>query len=212
MRRITSFFSELQRRKVFRVGSIYVVTAWALTLGAADLFPAFDAPAWTVRLFAAVAVLGLPIALALAWAFEVTPVGVERDLGRNNVPASAATTALFGAHGVVRARWVDPKGGAREMVFDRTFEFGRDAQCAVCFDDPLVSRRHAQVSVHAGAWHITDLGSRNGTFVDGLRVERAPLPPRGVIRLSEGGPEIGIEVQGKAGSLAATELSKSGQA
>lgn len=217
MKRFVAFVQELQRRKVFKVGTIYVVTAWGLTLGAAELFPAFGAPEWTVRFFAVTSALGLPIALVLAWAFEVTPAGFERDLGR--VPAAdqaaslqrapSATTALFGVHGVVRASWVDVHGAAQEHVADRAITLGRDEGCAIRFDDALVSRRHAEIGFADGAWCLTDLESRNGTFLDGQRVQRVALPPKAIVRLSEAGPAVVIEVRphGLYRPHVATELS-----
>lgn len=198
--RVGKFLGELKRRKVFKVGSVYVVTAWALTLGAAELFPVFGAPDWTVRLFAAAAVLGLPIAIVLAWAFELTPQGVERDARdrpavRTAAPGPSATTALFGRYGVVRVSWVDGTGKPQERAFDGSMVFGRDSGCAIRFDDPLVSRRHAEISFVDGRWQVADLGSRNGTWLDGARIERAPLPARSTVRLSEAGPTLVIELQ-----------------
>ncbi len=194
---------------------MYAVTAWALTLGAAELFPAFGAPDWTVRLFAVASALGLPIALVLAWAFEATPKGFERDFGAmsergaNLARAPSATTALFGAHGVVRASWVDARGAAQEHVADGVITLGRDEGCAVRFDDALVSRRHAEIGFADGAWRLTDLDSRNGTFLDGQRVQRVVLPPRATVRLAEAGPSVMIEVRphGLARRAAATEVS-----
>ena len=73
-----SFFAELKRRHVVRVGLAYVVVSWLLLQLAAILFPAFGAPHWAIRLLFAFLVIGLPVAILLAWAFEVTPEGVRR--------------------------------------------------------------------------------------------------------------------------------------
>lgn len=73
-----SLFRELRRRHVFRVAAAYAVTAWLLLQIAAILFPAFDAPHWAIRAVFGVLVLGFPVALAVAWAYEVTPEGLRR--------------------------------------------------------------------------------------------------------------------------------------
>lgn len=72
-----SFFTELRRRKVFRVAGVYVLVAWLMLQAGEILFPAFEIPDWGLRMMAILALLGLPIALVLAWAFEVTPDGVR---------------------------------------------------------------------------------------------------------------------------------------
>jgi tetratricopeptide (TPR) repeat protein len=69
------FWSELHRRKVIRVAVVYAVVAWATVEAASVIFPALLLPEWTERLVVALALLGFPLALALAWAFEVRPEG-----------------------------------------------------------------------------------------------------------------------------------------
>lgn len=73
-----SFFQELKRRNVFRVAVIYVVVSWLLMQIGDVMFPALHLPEWTQTLLVAFLLLGLPIALIFAWAFEVTPDGVVR--------------------------------------------------------------------------------------------------------------------------------------
>ena len=72
------FFHELRRRHVVRVAVAYAVVAWVLLQLASIVFPTFGAPDWALKVFIAVLVLGFPIALILAWAFELTPEGVRR--------------------------------------------------------------------------------------------------------------------------------------
>jgi len=73
-----SFFSQLKERHVVRVAIAYGVTAWLLAQIATQIFPFFEIPNWSVRLVILVLVLGFPIALALAWAFDITPEGIVR--------------------------------------------------------------------------------------------------------------------------------------
>jgi TolB-like protein len=72
------FFAELKRRNVYKVAAAYVVAGWALAQGIAQIFPVFDIPNWAVRLIVLAIVLGFPLALAIAWAFEFTPEGLKR--------------------------------------------------------------------------------------------------------------------------------------
>ncbi len=74
-----SLFEELKRRKVFKVGVGYLVVAWLLVQVASIGFPAFDAPAWALRIFILVVLLGFPVALMFAWAFDVTPEGLKAE-------------------------------------------------------------------------------------------------------------------------------------
>jgi TolB-like protein/Flp pilus assembly protein TadD len=74
-----NFFAELKRRKVFRVGAAYLVVAWLAVQAASIGFPAFDAPPWALRIFILVALLGFPIAVVMAWVFDLTPEGVKLD-------------------------------------------------------------------------------------------------------------------------------------
>jgi TolB-like protein len=73
-----SFFAELKRRNVYRVAVAYGVVAWLLIQIATQVFPFFDIPNWAVRLVVLLIAVGFPIALILAWAFELTPEGIKR--------------------------------------------------------------------------------------------------------------------------------------
>jgi TolB-like protein/Tfp pilus assembly protein PilF len=73
-----NFFSELKRRNVYKVAITYVVGGWALSQGVAQVFPVFDVPTWAIRLIVLLIILGLPVALVLAWMFEITPEGIKR--------------------------------------------------------------------------------------------------------------------------------------
>src|ERR1700758_935667 len=76
--RIDSFFAELKRRNVYKVAIAYIVGGWALSQGIAQVFPVFDVPNWAIRLIVLLIILALPIAVVLAWMFELTPQGIKR--------------------------------------------------------------------------------------------------------------------------------------
>src|SRR6266403_749875 len=72
------FFAELRRRYVYKVAIAYAVVAWLLMQIASQIFPFFEIPSWGVRLVVLLIVIGFPVALILAWAFELTPEGIKR--------------------------------------------------------------------------------------------------------------------------------------
>src|SRR5262245_8552240 len=73
-----NFFAELKRRHVYRVAIAYGVVAWLFIQIATQVFPFFEIPNWIVRLVVMVTILGFPVALIIAWAFEMTPEGIKR--------------------------------------------------------------------------------------------------------------------------------------
>jgi serine/threonine-protein kinase len=78
-----NFLGELKRRHVYRVAIAYAVVAWLLIQIATQVFPFFEIPNWVVRLVVLAVALGFPVALIIAWAFELTPEGIKRaaDVG-----------------------------------------------------------------------------------------------------------------------------------
>jgi serine/threonine-protein kinase len=75
---LPSFFRELKRRNVYKVAVAYAVVAWLLIQIATQVFPFLEIPNWVVRLVIALVAIGFPIALIIAWAFELTPQGIKR--------------------------------------------------------------------------------------------------------------------------------------
>ena len=73
-----AFFAELKRRHVYRAAVVYTMTSWLLIQVATQVFPFFEIPKWIVRLIIVLLVAGFPIAVALAWAFELTPEGLVK--------------------------------------------------------------------------------------------------------------------------------------
>src|SRR5438270_6448479 len=74
----TKFFAEVKRRNVYKVAIAYGALAWLLTEIATQVFPFFEIPNWVVRLVVLVVIAGFPIAVVVAWAFELTPEGLKR--------------------------------------------------------------------------------------------------------------------------------------
>ena len=87
-----SFFDELKRRNVFRVGVAYLVGAWVVLQIIDFVVDAISAPNWVVQVFILVATIGLPVVLAISWAFELTPEGVKRESEIDRSQSIVATT------------------------------------------------------------------------------------------------------------------------
>jgi TolB-like protein/Tfp pilus assembly protein PilF len=85
-----NFFAELKRRNVYKVAIAYAVAGWALAQGIAQVFPLFDVPNWALRLIVLAIVIGFPIALVIAWAFEATPEGIKRTEVADAIPAATS--------------------------------------------------------------------------------------------------------------------------
>ena len=81
-----NFFAELKRRNVFRVGIAYLIGSWLLAQIAELLLDTFNAPDWTMKFIFVVLLIGFPVAIFFAWAFELTPDGIkkEKDVDRSH--------------------------------------------------------------------------------------------------------------------------------
>ncbi|MDQ3120105.1 MAG: hypothetical protein M3Q89_11150 [Verrucomicrobiota bacterium] len=95
--KVKSFLAELKRRKVYRVAIAYAVVAWLLVQIATQVFPFLQIPDWAVRLVIMLLALGFPVALLLAWAFDLTPEGVKRteDIREVGEPSHPVAPASF---------------------------------------------------------------------------------------------------------------------
>src|SRR5436305_6439600 len=72
------FFGELRRRNVYKVAVAYAVVGWLLVQVTTQVFPFLEIPNWAIRLVIVTKITGFPIALVIAWAFELTPQGIKR--------------------------------------------------------------------------------------------------------------------------------------
>ena len=74
---MSGFFEEVQRRKVYRVAAAYIIAAGFIIQIGSAVFPAWELPTWTFRLVVVLLLVGFPISLILAWAYDVTPQGIR---------------------------------------------------------------------------------------------------------------------------------------
>ncbi|UCC83655.1 MAG: tetratricopeptide repeat protein [Gemmatimonadota bacterium] len=114
MSRTGQLFQELKRRRVFRVAVVYAAVAFVIWQAADFALPALRLPDWVPTLVVVLTLLGFPIAVVLAWAFEITPEGVKRTegvgdgaaapRGRGSIIAVTAASALLAA--IVAVTWI----------------------------------------------------------------------------------------------------------
>ena len=137
-----SFFGELRRRNVVRVGIAYIVIGWVLAQVAEFAFENFGAPEWVLKSFVMLLLLGLPLALFFAWAFEMTPEGIKRE---KDVDRSQSITADTG----------------------RKLNYTIIAALIVALGYSLWSRQSVEVPVTVPA--ETALGAQHAELVDDVR-------------------------------------------
>src|SRR4051812_49310563 len=98
---MAGFFKEVKRRKVYRVAAGYVVVAGGAIQLASAVFPAWDLPGWALRLVIVLLLIGFPISLILAWAFDVTPEGIRATPSAPAAPRRRRNVVALVALGVI---------------------------------------------------------------------------------------------------------------
>jgi TolB-like protein/Flp pilus assembly protein TadD len=115
---MTGFFEELQRRKVYRVAAAYIIAAGFIIQIGSAVFPAWELPNWTLRLVVVLLLAGFPVALILAWAYDVTPQGIQATPAppgthrRRNI---VALTAIGLAISAVAGFFLFPRASGRSV-------------------------------------------------------------------------------------------------
>src|SRR5712692_2191789 len=92
---LRKFLTELKRRNVYKVAIAYAVVAWLLTQIATQVFPFLEIPNWAIRLVIMLIVIGFPIALVIAWAFELTPEGLKRTEFADELPKKSVRSRTW---------------------------------------------------------------------------------------------------------------------
>lgn len=194
VQRLGAFLGELQRRKVMQTTTVYLVAAWGVSAGAADIFGALGLPAWAAR-YAVIGIFALtPLVAAISWLYDINPRGIQRDYGPPDVQVSRDTA-------VVRRDARIPltlRYGDQVETFYRDIVVGRDHSCAFQIIEPLVSRRHVKFEFVDGRWRARDLGSANGTLVNGREIDAEWLEPESAVVLYPDGPALKVSIADRA--------------
>jgi hypothetical protein len=181
-----SFFSELRRRKVIRTCLLYILVCWGGLQVLDIVAPAlgYDADLLS-RYFLYIAVLGFPVNFALAWFYQISTSGivrtqsfVERRVLDNIAPVTdkrrhGVSTFLRKGEEGNQVHWVvsaetGPLSGLSYAIQEPIL-LGRALECDLAVVSPPISRQHAKLEVIDGHLHIEDLGSSNGTMINGKR-------------------------------------------
>jgi hypothetical protein len=202
MGKLPRLLRELSRRRVIRTVAAYIVIIWALSQGAADLFPAFGLPEWSLRAFVIGGVIGIPIVALLSWRFDLTPKGLvpdpfgdpgvlaDEDLNSSNAHAWAKNRHDATDAGFVTAIWTGRDGAAVRRQFFEPFLIGREPGNEIQLADRRVSRIHAVVYAEDKVWKIRDIDSSNGTFLEEKKISKSDLPSSCQLRFHEEGPTV----------------------
>jgi len=190
-RRLGRFLAELRRRKVVQTTTVYLVAAWGLSAGAADIFGALGLPEHAAG-YTVIGIFALtPFVAAASWLYEVNTKGIQRDRGpAHELVACDTAVAKRDERVALTLRY-----GDKVETFYRDVIVGRDDSCAFQIIDPLVSRRHLKFEFLAGRWRVRDLGSANGTFVDGHELDTEWLGREASLVLYPEGTPLLVEVQ-----------------
>lgn len=187
--RFTRFLTELKRREVFKVTGVYLVAAWGLSAGGAEILPTLGFPEWSARLLVISLFAATPIVALLAWLYEFSDRGIERDFGPDRLTDQETVIASSEGVPALTAHWQN-----QSLQFVTGFDIGRDERCGLQLLDPMISRRHARVEFEDGGWQLRDLGSANGTEVNGHKVEVIKLPSRARVVFYPGGAPLNIDI------------------
>src|SRR2546430_16588602 len=95
------FFEELQRRRVYRVAAAYIIASGFIIQMGSAILPAWELPNWTFRLVVVLLLIGFPVALILAWAFDITPEGIQATDEGGAKPHLRRNIIILPATGVI---------------------------------------------------------------------------------------------------------------
>jgi len=192
--KLGAFLEELQRRKVVQTTTVYLVAAWGISAGAADIFGALHLPEWAAR-YLVIAIFAMtPLVAMISWLYEINRQGIHRDYGPAEEQVSRDTAVLRrDDRPALTLRY-----GEQSATFHRDVVVGRDESCSFQVIEPLISRRHLTFEYVDGRWRLRDLGSANGTRLNGREVEVEWLESAASVVLYPNGPVLQVSIASEA--------------
>lgn len=189
-------------KRLLRTLATYIVVMWGLAQGLAALAPSFEIPLWVTRGFVYSAAAAIPLVAWLAWRYQIAPQQFTRNPGGPD--EQSASVALLNdirarhenlGTGHIRASWIDATGHRREHRSLGPVVIGRDDACDIVIEDCHVSRNHAILWASSTDWHVSDLHSANGTWIDNKRIDDTRLMSTDIIHLDQQGPAIQVHFE-----------------
>jgi hypothetical protein len=165
-----------------------------------DILPALDfLPDWSFQAFIVVGIAIIPVLVFLSWKYDLVPpqlVPDPADIERLNPSLAWALRRHEAAQaGYLMLRWADENRTENEKLFYRPLAIGREPTSDIQLPDNRVSRHHAVLWAENGSWHVRDVGSSNGTFLDGVSIAGpTPLPAACELRFHARGPKVSVRV------------------
>jgi hypothetical protein len=210
MNRVSTFLSELFRRRVVRLLGAYIAVLWLLSQGFAQLAPVLGIPESYVRVFIIAGVIALPLLALISWKYNFVPPALirdEKDVDETNPALVWAGRRHDNAEaGHLLLRWTAGED-SHENRFRGPVSIGREPSNEVTLPDQYVSRYHAILWAENGRWHVRDLDSTNGTYIEGKRVKGiAMLPASCELRFHPRGPVVGVHVHKVAETAISTDF------
>lgn len=187
------------RRKVVRVVGIYLAIYVGFIATAINFAEPFGIEQQSLRWPIIIGALLIPIIAVISWRYDIVPPQLVRDaqdVAAHN-PSLGWAKARHDAKdaGYVLLTWVDEESRNNERRFFQPVSIGREPANDIELADARVSRFHAVIWAENGGWHIRDIDSANGTFIENSRVTgTAPLPQNCELRFHPNGPTVYVTV------------------
>lgn len=199
MKGVRAVFTELTRRKVLRVVGIYLAIFGGFVATVISIAPAFEIPSYWFKWPIIIGAALIPVIAVLAWRYDIVPPQLVRDPKdaalKNPALSWAAARHEAKDAGYVLLTWVGDESRSNERRFFQPVSVGREPGNDIELADARVSRFHAVLWAEDGTWHIRDLDSANGTFIENSRVSgSAPLPQHCELRFHPNGPTVYVTV------------------
>ena len=195
MKNFRQIVAELGRRKVVRVVGIYLALYIGFSATALNFAEPFGIEPASLRWPIIIGALLIPVVAIISWRYDIVPPQLVRDaqdVAAHN-PALGWAKARHDAKdaGYILLTWVGDNSRSNEKRYFQPVSIGREPANDIELDDARVSRFHAIIWAEQGIWHIKDLDSANGTFIENSRVTGSiPLPQNCELRFHPNGPTV----------------------
>lgn len=199
MKPLRAIAAELTRRKVLRVVGIYLAIYVGFIATAINFAEPFGIEQASLKWPIIIGALLIPVIAIVSWRYDIVPPQLVRD-PEDAAPKNPEFPWAMAHHdakdaGYVLLTWSDQDSQTNEKRFFRPVCIGREPSNDIELADARVSRFHAIIWAEDGAWHIKDIDSANGTFIESSRVSGSmTLPQSCELRFHPNGPTVYVTV------------------